>query len=171
MSAKSRFASLVVLCGCALAGLASAQTIQINRENKTIAISTTDEATAVADIAAVAVGFEVYDADFESAYADGGKISHAVLDSLHKAGVEDKNIESSGQGLEQNTNFDDKDKPDQRARKQFVFRQSWEVSVPPKSAGEVIRAAVAAGANKSGAIDWRLSDRKALQAKAAEMLL
>jgi len=29
--------------GIAAAGLASAQTIQINRENKTIAISTTDE--------------------------------------------------------------------------------------------------------------------------------
>jgi hypothetical protein len=31
----------------------------------------------------------------------------------------------------------------------------------------LIRLAVAAGANKSGAIDWRFSDRKALQAKAA----
>jgi len=159
------------MAGFIWAGLASAQTIQINRENKTIAISTTDEATTVADIAAVTVGFEVYDADFESTYADGGKISHAVLDALHKIGIDDKNIESSGQGLEQNTSFDDKDKPDQRAKKQFVMRQSWEVSVPPQSAAEVIRASIAAGANQSGAIDWRYSDRKALQAKAAENAL
>ncbi len=147
------------------------QTIQINRENKTIAISTTDEATAIADIAAVTIGFEVYGPDYQSVYTDGGNISHAILDALHKAGVEDKSIESSGQSLEQNTNFDDKDKPDQRAKRQFVFSQSWEVSVSPQSAGAVIRAAVAAGANKSGAIDWRLSDRKALQAKAAEVAL
>lgn len=76
----------------ALAYPSYAQTIQINRDNKTIAISTTDEATATADIAAVTVGYEVYDSDFESAYADGGKLSHAILDALHKAGVEDKSI-------------------------------------------------------------------------------
>jgi uncharacterized protein len=154
-----------------LACWTSAQTIQINRDNKTIAISTTDEATATADIAAVTVGFETYGPDYESTYSDGGKISHAVLEALHKVGVEDKSIESTGQSLEQNSNFDEKDKPEQRAKKQFVFRQSWEVSVPPKSAAEVIRVAVGAGANKSGAIDWRLSDRKILQAKAAEVAL
>jgi len=162
---------LVCLACATSLGVASAQTIQINRENKTIAISTTDEATATADIAAVTIGFEIYGPDYESAYSDGGKTSHAVLDALRKAGVEDKSIESSGQSLEQNTNFDDKDKPDQRAKRQFVFRQSWEVSVSPRSAADAIRAAVAAGANKSGVIDWRLSDRKALQAKAAEAAL
>jgi len=160
-----------LVCAVALAGSISAQTIQINRENKTIAISTTDEATAIADIAAVTIGFEIYGPDYQSVYTDGGNISHAVIEALHKAGVEDKSIESSGQTLEQNTNFDDKDKPDQRAKKQFVFRQAWDVSVTPQSAGAVIRAAVAAGANKSGAIDWRLSDRKALQARAAEAAL
>jgi len=149
----------------------SGQGIEINRNNKTIAINTTDEATATADIAAVTVGFEVYGPDYQSAYTDGGNTSHAILDALHKAGVEDKNIESSGQSLEQNTSFDDKDKPDQRAKKQFVFRQSWEVSASPQLAAEVIRIAVGAGANKSGAIDWRLSDRKALQARAAEAAL
>src|SRR6185437_742328 len=166
--------STALLCACAASTLmlsVSAQTIQINRNNKTIAISTTDEATAVADIAAVTIGYEVYGADSESTYADGGKLSHAILDALHKAGIEDKNIESSGQGLQRNTEFDDKDKPEQRAKKQFVMRQSWQVSVPPQTAGEVIRLAVAAGANQSGAIDWRLSDRKALQAQAAQSAL
>ena len=154
-----------------LATAASAQTIQINRENKTIAISATDEATATADISAVSIGFEVYGPDSDSTYADGGRISHAVLDALHKIGVEDKSIESSNQGLERYSDFDNKDTADQRAQKQFVFRQSWEVSVAPQAAAEVIRAAVAAGANKSGNIEWRLADRKALQAKAAEAAL
>jgi len=164
--------TITCIAAClALSSIASAQTIQIDKSNKTIAISTTDEATATADIAAVTVGFEVFGADPDSTYADGGKISHAVLDALHKAGIEDKSIESSGQGLERNTEFDDRDTPEQRAAKQFVFRQSWEVSVPPQSAAEVIRDSIAAGANKSGAIEWRLSDRKALQAKAAEAAL
>jgi uncharacterized protein len=164
-----RFA-LAFLCAevCCLPALSAAsQTIQIDKNNKTIAISTTDEATAVADIAAVTVGFEVFGPDYDAVYAEGGKISQAVMEALHKAGVDDKSIESSGQGLQRNTQFDDKDTAEQRAQKQFVMRQSWEVSVPPQAAAEVIRAAVAVGANQSGAIDWRLSDRKALQAKAA----
>lgn len=151
--------------------LASAQTIQIDKSNKTIAISTTDEATAIADIAAVTVGLEIFGPDSDSTYAEGGKLSHAVLDALRKAGIEDKSIESQSQGLERNSDFNDKDTPDERAKKQFVFRQSWEVSVPPQSAAEVIRLSIAAGANKSGAIDWRISDRKSLQAKAAEAAL
>lgn len=160
-----------LVLGVAIVGIAQAQSIQINRENKTIAISTTDEATTVSDIAAITIGFEVYEADSESAYADGAKLSHAILEALHKAGVDDKSIESSSQGLQRNTSFDDKDKPEQRTKKQFVFRQQWEVSVSPQAAAEVIRAAIAAGANTSGAIDWRLTDRKALQAKAAEAAL
>lgn len=148
-------------------GAASAQTIQINRENKTIAISTTDEATATADIAAITVGYEAYAPDSGTAYANGAKISHTVLDALHKIGVEDKSIESNNQGVERNSDFNDKDTAEQRAQKQFVMRQSWTVSVAPQSAAEVIRVAVAAGANQTGAIDWRLSDRKALQAEAA----
>jgi len=150
---------------------ASAQTIQINRENKTIAISTADEATTVADIAAITVGFEVFGLDSASTYADAGKLSHDILESLHKAGVKDDSIESSAQGLQRNSDFDDIERPEQRAKKQFVFRQSWEVSVPPQLAAEVIRVSIAAGANKSGAIDWRLADRKLLQAKAAEAAL
>jgi uncharacterized protein YggE len=157
--------------GLALCGLAPAQTIQINRENKTIAISTTDEATATADIASINIGFEIYGPDSLTISAEAGKLSRAILDALHKAGVEDKVIESSAQSLERNTNFADKDTAEQRAKRQFVFTQSWEVNTTPQSAAQTLRLAIAAGANKSGAIEWRLADRKALQAKAAENAL
>jgi uncharacterized protein len=160
-------AFLCLAIGLVFAMSAAPQTIQIDKNNKTIAISTTDEATATADIAAVTVGVEIFGPDYASAYADGGKVSHAVMDALHKAGVDEKSIESTGQSLQRNTQFDDKATADERAARQFILSQRWEVSVPPQSAAEVIRVAVAAGANKSGAIDWRLSDRKALQAKAA----
>jgi len=160
------FPSLIVF-----AAIGFAQTIQINRENKTIAISTTDEATATADIAAITIGFEILGPDAMGTSADAGKLSHSILDALHKLGVEDKSIESTGQGLQKNTEFDDKEKPEQRAKQQYIFRQSWEVSASPNSAAEVIRVAIAAGANQSGAINWRISDRRSLQAKAAEAAL
>ena len=85
--------------GIAAAGLVSAQTIQINRDNKTIAISSTDEATATADIAAITIGFEIFGPDALTVSADGGKLSQAILEALHEAGVEDKAIESSAQGV------------------------------------------------------------------------
>ena len=144
-----------------LLGHVFAQTIQINRENKTIAISTTDEATATADIAAITIGFEIYGPDAQTVTGDGGKLSHGILEALHKAGVEDKAIESSSQGVERNKDFDEKEKPEQRVREQFVLRQSWEVSVSPQLAAQALRVAIAAGADKSGAIDWRLGDKKA----------
>jgi len=157
--------------GIAATGLVFAQTIQINRDNKTIAISTTDEATATADIAAIAIGFEIFGPDSLTVSAEGGKLSHAIMGALHNAGVVDKSIESSAQGVERYTDFSDKDTVELRAKRQFVFKQSWEVSVAPQFAAEVIRVAIAAGANKSGEIEWRLGDRKALQAKAAENAL
>lgn len=167
-----RFLKLAVVpCLLVFAGLVSAQSIQINRDNKTISISTTDEATATADIAAVTVGFEILGSDPQSTSAEAGKLSHAILEAIHRAGVEDKSIESQSQGLQKNTDINEKEKPEQRAKEHYIFSQSWQVSTSPQSTAEVIRAAIAAGANKSGAIDWRISDRKSLQAKAAETAL
>jgi len=167
-----RFLKLAVITFLlGLTGLVSAQTIQINRENKTIAISTTDEATETADIAAITVGFQIFGPDSDGTYAQAGHLSQAILSALHKAGVDDKKIESSSQQLLRNTSFDEKEPLAQRAKEQFSFKQSWEVSVPAQIAAQVIRLAVAAGANQTGEIDWHLSDRKALQAKAAEAAL
>jgi len=167
-----RFLKLAIFTSFSVsAAVLSAQSIQINRENKTIAISTTDEAKATADIAAVTVGFEIFGPDAQGTTAEAGQLSHAILDAIHKLGIEDTNIESQAQGLQKNTEFDDKVKPEQRAKEQYVFRQSWEVSTSPKSAAEVINAAITAGANKSGTIDWRLADRKSLQAQAAAAAL
>lgn len=161
------FPVMGLACGVVFSGAIAAQTIQVSNANKTIAITATDEATETADIAAVTIGFEVFGPDSDSAYAEGGRISQAVLAALHAQGVADKEIESASQGLERYNNFNNNDTPAERAQKQFVMRQSWTVTVPPAQAAEVIRAAVAAGANQSGAIDWRVADRKALQAKAA----
>jgi uncharacterized protein YggE len=168
-----RFSRIAAFCLMSLLSVSGlfAQSIQINRDNKTIAISTSDEATVTADIAAITVGFEIFGSDSQSTYANAGNLSQTILASLHKLGIEDKNIESQSQGLQKNTEFDEKEPPEQRAREQFVFRQSWEISTDPKAAAEVIRASISAGANKTGAIDWRISDRKLLQAKAAEAAL
>jgi uncharacterized protein YggE len=157
-------AAALVAASCA------AQTIQINRDNKTIAISATDEATATADIAAITVGFEVFAPDAQAAYAEGARRSHAILEALHNAGVKDEAIESEKQNIQRNEEPIPGAPPVQE-KQQYVLSQSWIVSVPPSHAAEILGTAVVAGANKSGDIDWRLINRKALQAKAAEAAL
>ena len=47
-----------------------AQTIQINKDNRTLAVTATDSASALADLAVVHVGFEVYGADEASGYVE-----------------------------------------------------------------------------------------------------
>jgi len=80
-----RFLKLAVVpCLLAFAGFIAAQTIQINRENKTIAISATDEASETADIAAITIGFEVFGPDSEKTYADGARLSQTIIATLPK---------------------------------------------------------------------------------------
>jgi uncharacterized protein YggE len=166
-----RLTATLIACFLFFHTLIYAQTIQINRENKTIAISTTDEATAIADVAVVTIGFELYDNNADAAYASAGKLSKSIMESLHKAGVEDKDIESNEQKLSRNMNFTDSASAGVWIKKEFHFEQSWEVTSTPTNVSDVIHAAIAAGANASGEITWHIADRKALQAKAAENAL
>lgn len=169
---KSTVRSLCVTA--ALAGLTVvgfAQTIQVNQNNRTIAVTVTDKASADADTATVHVGFDVYAADSDGAYAAGSQTSNAVMDALHKAGVEDKAIESEGQSLRQNFQFDDKESETDRAKKRFLLTQSWTVKTSAADAAMVLHVAVEAGANTSGQVDWDLKDRAGLQSQAAAKAL
>jgi uncharacterized protein YggE len=59
----------------------------------------------------------------------------------------------------------------QKAQRQFQVTQSWSVKSSAKAAASVLDAAVQAGANQSGQIDWDVADPDALEAKAAESAL
>lgn len=144
------------------------QTIQVDKSNRTIAVTATDTARAEADVATVSVGFETYAPDADTAYAQGSRISNAILEALHKAGVPDQSIESREQNLTRTQfPFDDHSTPEQKAERQFMLSQSWAVHTPATDAAKVLHAAIEAGANQSGNIDWDVSDRDTLQAKAA----
>lgn len=155
-----------------LMGAVHAQTIQVDKNNRTIAVTTSDTATELADVATVTVGFEIYAPDAQTAYSQGSQLSNAIMQAVKKAGVPEKEIESREQQLT-HTEFpeDGKTPPEERAKKQFTLSQSWTVRVPAKDAAAVLHAAIEAGANESGAISWDLADRGALQAKAAAKAL
>lgn len=163
---------VIALLGLEFLTTASAQTIQVDKNNRTIAVTASDKASAEADTAIVTVGFQIYAPDASSAYSKGSTLSNAILDALKKAGVADKVIESQDQKLNY-TEFpqDDKSTPEQRAQKQFTLQQSWTVTCSAADAAKVLHVAIEAGANQSGNIDWDLKDRNGLQAQAAAKAL
>ena len=147
----------------------AAQQISVNKENRTIAVTATDSASAPADVASISVGYRLYAPDSQTAYANGSKTSNAIIKALLDAGIDKKSIESDEQQLEETT-FNENDK-EARAPRRFTLSQSWTVKVSAESAARVLGVAIGAGANTSGHIDWSLADDNALEGKAAAKAL
>jgi uncharacterized protein YggE len=148
-----------------------AQQIQISRENKTIAITTSDQAEAVADTAVLTIGFHVYGKDQDGTYADASRTSNSIMHSLTSAAVPKEAIESIEQvlrPLEQNSDVD-KTRFNQGIR--FECTQSWHVTVPAESVANVLHLAITSGANDSGNIAWQLRKDDELEAEAAKKAL
>ncbi|MBV8116076.1 MAG: SIMPL domain-containing protein [Silvibacterium sp.] len=144
-----------------------AQAVKVDKNNRTIAVTASDKATADADLAVVHIGFQLFGPDEPTTYADGSKTSNAIIDALKKAGVPDKAIESENQSLQRNMYHEPQESEMDRAKKQFVLNQSWTVKTKPDDAAKVLHIAVEAGANQSGQIDWQYQIMNGLQAKAA----
>jgi uncharacterized protein YggE len=149
----------------------TAQQIQISRENKTIAISTSDDASVLADIAVISVGFNSYGKDQNSTYADATVVSNAVISALTTSGVSKTAIQSSEQSLSPINPGNQEDKPRYDQGMRFEFSQSWQVTVPATQASNVLQLAITSGANNSGGIQWQLEHDDVLQAEAAKKAL
>jgi uncharacterized protein len=152
--------------------LLPAQTIQVNKDNRTIAITATDSVIVMADTATVHVGFIAYGPDKDSAYATGSEVSNAIMKALTGAGVPNDAIESENQNVAPVQEFQiDKLSPAEKAQRKFQVTQSWSVRVNANDAARVLDLAVKAGANQSGQIDWSLKDANSPQAEAAAKAL
>ena len=149
-----------------------AQQIDVNKNNRTIAVTATDKATADAQVATVHIGFQVYAADSQAAYALGSKTSNAIMAAIRKTGVEDGAIQSEAQSVAPVQPYEIQNLPEgQKAQRQFQVTQSWSVKTSAKSAASLLDTAVQAGANQSGQIDWDVADPDGLEAQAAESAL
>ncbi len=150
----------------------AAQQIEVNKNNRTIAVTVADKATVAAEVATVHIGFQVYAADSQGAYAMGSKISNAIMGALKQAGVEESAVQSDAQTVAPVQPFELQNLPEaQKAQRQFQVSQSWSVRTSAKNASAVLDTAVQAGANQSGQIDWEVADPDALEAQAAESAL
>ncbi|HKO17353.1 MAG TPA: SIMPL domain-containing protein [Acidobacteriaceae bacterium] len=154
-----------------LLSTATAQQIQISRENKTIAITTNDQAEALADTAVLTAGFHIYGKDQDGTYAEASRTSNSIISAFMGAGIPKDAIESAGQSLSPLDENSDDDKVRFAQGIRFEFRQSWHVILPAESVAKVLHLAITSGANDSGAITWELRKDNALEAEAAKKAL
>jgi uncharacterized protein YggE len=143
------------------------QTLNINKDNRTITITASDSASAMADQAVVHIGYQAYGEDETAAYAEGSKRSNAITDALAAAKVPAESIESEDQNLQPLNDYEMKNPSAALRNMKFRITQSWNVRTSPEEAAKVLDIAVKAGANQSGSIGWEMKDASLLEAAAA----
>jgi len=165
-----------VLCGVVFVALTaiplSGQTIQVNKENRTIAVTATDKVTVLADTATVHIGFIVYGPDSDWAYATGSRLSNAIIKALTDAEVPADAIESENQNISPIQDYQiEKLTPAEKSQRKFQVTQSWTIRTAADDAAKVLDLAVKAGANQSGQIEWSFKDEHAPETQAAAKAL
>ena len=139
-------------------------------ERRTINVTGTGKVTADADLAIVRVGYKLYGADAKSVYTSATETSNSIMKALTNLGIPGNAIESTSQVLQHTPQFEYQQYPansDEWRNRQFTAIQSWIIRVKPDDAAGVLSAAINAGANESGWIDWIVQNPSALQAEAA----
>jgi uncharacterized protein YggE len=156
-----------VLFLAAVAVPSHAQQIVVSKDNRTIAVTTSADASANADTVTVQIGFIAYGTDQESAYALGSKTSNAIAAALKAAEIPQDAIQSESQSIAPVQQYGNQDwTPEEKVTRKFQVQQSWSVKTAAGNGAKVL-----AGANQSGQMSWSVADQDGLQAKAAKMAL
>lgn len=152
-------AALLAAALPACAQQASQPQLMIDSANRTLTVTAEDSVSVEPEVAILHIGFETQPTDAKSAYADGARASNAIIAALKQAGIPDGSIRSESQYL----------RPDYTPKShKFKLAQQWTVRTTPERAAEILDAAITAGANSSGDIEWTVKDERALQAQALD---
>jgi len=163
--------TIAVVLWCALGLLpVFGQQIIVNRQNKTIAISADDSVAVDPEVATITVGYQNYAATKDAAYEENIRVANEVTKALLNGGVPKSALETESVKLER-AERDEKWTAEEKKARQFQASQSWTIHVTADRAQAVVDVALRAGANVLEALDWNVSDPKALQAKAGAAAL
>ena len=143
--------------------------VQINRENRTIAVTADDSVEVAAEIAILELGYHSFAPSKDAAYDDNVRTADLILKAIAAEGVPKENIQTEKLLLrreEPEENRTGKPKPPQ-----FETRQTWRIRVPVRQAQQLVDTAVRAGANELNDTQWAVADPIALQGKAGAAAL
>jgi uncharacterized protein YggE len=146
---------------------ASAQTVEVNRQNRTIEVIITDTVKVEPDVANVTVGCVSYGETHDQAYQANLATADRVIKALLAAGLSKAQIESGSLELSENAFLENSDKNPARSRaRKFKAHQSWKLRVAVGEAQKLIDIVVQAGANGVEDVGWEVADEESLEAKA-----
>jgi hypothetical protein len=145
--------------------IASAQDIQINRQNKTIAVTADESVTADAEVAVLVIGYHDYGPSQDLAFRENVRVAEQIAKAMLAAKVPEANIETDKLNLGR-SEAEEKWTEDMKKERRFQARQSWHVTVPASQAQTIVDLCVSAGANEVDDVEWNVADPVALQAKA-----
>src|SRR5580658_6693815 len=87
---KNLFAALAILAIGCLAS-ASAQTVQVNQQNRTIEIAATSSIQVTADRVTISAGYHNYGPTHDAAFAENARVAAHILKALTDAGIAQRN--------------------------------------------------------------------------------
>ena len=155
-----------ILFSAILAIPTHAQNIQVNRENKTVAVSVTKSVEVQPDYASVQIGYRNRGPEQASVYEENGHHAEKIISALLAAGVKKEDIQTQGLDL---ARVDDQEQDKDKSKEPlFEATQTWAVRAPIGSAQNVVDRAVAAGANTVSDVQWAVADPDSLDARARE---
>ena len=143
-----------------------AQEIQVNRQNKTIAVTADDSIAADPEIAVLSLGYHSYAPTQDQAFRENVRVADQITRALLDTKIPEANIETEKLQL---ARVEQDQKWTEQIKKERVFeaQQSWHVTVSSSQAQSIVDLAVASGANEVDDVDWNVADPIALQAKAS----
>lgn len=159
-----------ILLLAVLTPLLSSQDIQINRQNKTIAVTADGSVEVDAELAVLAIGYHNFAPTQDAAYRENVRAADVISKAILAFGVPKENIESEKLRLGR-IDPDEKWTPEMKKERQFEAEQTWNITVPVAQAQAVVDVAVKNGANEVSDVEWNVVDPIALQAKAGAAAL
>lgn len=163
---RTRLLLLTLLFTALATTLIRAQSVEVSRANRTIAITAEEDVSADAEVAILKLGYENYGPTKDSTFQENARVGAAIVRAVLDAGVPKGNVETESVQLKR-VEYDE-EKPLTAGQKahQFEASQSWRVRVPAAQAEAIVDVAVRAGANKVDDVEWTVEDPVLLQARA-----
>jgi uncharacterized protein YggE len=144
---------------------AFAQDVQVNRQNRTIAVEVTETIEVDPDLAIVRVGYHNFGSAQSAVYEENSRVASKIVDALLAAGLKKESIETEKASLGQVESAYKDWTPAERKERQFEAEQMWEIRVGPPDAQKVADQAIAAGANEMQEVSWVVKNPSDLEAK------
>jgi uncharacterized protein len=146
---------------------ALSQSIEVNRQNRTVEVTVSETVRAEPDQAKVTVGCLSYGETHDKAYQANLETAGKIIKAILAAGISKDQIESDALELSESNAGDNSSKPSSASKlRQYKAHQSWRVRVAASEAQKLIDIAVQAGANGVESVSWEVADEESLQAKA-----